>query len=191
MNPEPGDFVKVLFHNGLVEEGIVVNWTDEKSAIRSHNNRATMIIQRTLDSVFAVQIIHEEAVESEHIEPSEPVKPPEVVDATKMVRSNDVYEDHEMKPDRYYEREDLRAQSLVNLRRKISEVEREKARRAITTFEPTGLTDGNYNPTRATIPGKLQSISQHTKEKTGVGDFENSRPLTRRSNSGGTPHGNC
>jgi hypothetical protein len=152
MNPKEGDFVKVLFANGLVEEGFVIQWTDNKSALKNKNGKSTLIIQRTLEDIRAVQIIHDSS--------------PDIVEE---VKPESVFADQELKPDKYYKREDLRAMKLAELRIEAANLERERVKKALTTFSPTGSTNGTpYELGRTTLPGKLQSIPQYSKKKTTV-----------------------
>jgi len=56
MNPEAGQYIKVLFVNGTSAEGTVQSWSDEKSVLVS-DNESICIIHNTLVNVLTV-IIH-------------------------------------------------------------------------------------------------------------------------------------
>lgn len=56
MNPEPGDYVKVLFNNGTAAEGFVRSWSDAKSVLETESQDSFFVIQKTLEDVLAVKI---------------------------------------------------------------------------------------------------------------------------------------
>lgn len=60
MNPEPGQYIKILFNNGTNAEGIVESWSDDKSVLSSKNNKSIMVIQKTKIDVLAVLIYKSE-----------------------------------------------------------------------------------------------------------------------------------
>lgn len=56
MNPNVGQYVKIIFNNGTTSEGIVKYWSDEKSILISENGDSMMIIQKTKNDVLSVVI---------------------------------------------------------------------------------------------------------------------------------------
>lgn len=150
MEIKPGQHVKILFNDGMVEEGIIEKWSDGKSAIRNIKGTSVLIIMRTLQDVKAVQIILDK--EPKH----EPAKPD---------HKEPVYVEESYKPDKYYAKENLRALKLAELHHLRAEEERQRARRKLTTFEPTFTPKITYDAQRATIPARIQPIPQHTNQE--------------------------
>lgn len=60
MDPQKGQYVKVIFRNGAQAEGYVVSWSDQKSVLTSSDGQSFFIIQKTTEDVMAVKIILEE-----------------------------------------------------------------------------------------------------------------------------------
>jgi hypothetical protein len=56
MNPEPGNYVKVLFNNGTAAEGFVRSWSDHKSVLETEAQDSFFVIQNTENSVLAIKI---------------------------------------------------------------------------------------------------------------------------------------
>lgn len=139
--PVPGNHVKVFLRGGLVEEGIVLLWSDAKSVLRSVSSENILIIQNTGEDVIAVKI----SVERRQVSRL----PVEVADT------------EELTPDRYYRDEGLRAANLAQLRRLKAQEERKRARALLTTFKPAGL-----GPARYGIPRKIQSVPFDTQKET-------------------------
>jgi hypothetical protein len=57
MNPQKGQYVKCIFNDNSSLEGIVEFWSDQKSVLKSKDNKNILIIQRTLEDVKLVKII--------------------------------------------------------------------------------------------------------------------------------------
>ena len=57
MNPQKGQYVKCIFNDNSSLEGIVEFWSDQKSVLKSQDNKNILIIQRTLEDVKLVKII--------------------------------------------------------------------------------------------------------------------------------------
>lgn len=152
MKPQKGSLVKVVLANGLVEEGIVVQWAPTpddgeapdvfKAVLRSRNGESLLLIPNINRHVVAVKI-----------------------DAQAEKPSLDVHQDVELEPSHYERDEGLRAKSLAELYQKKAEEERRRARRLLTSKEPSGLRGAAYDIGRPTIPQKLQPVPKHPKEK--------------------------
>lgn len=56
MNPEKGQYVKILFNNGTTAEGIVQSWSDEKSVLISENRESILIVQKSKEDILTVII---------------------------------------------------------------------------------------------------------------------------------------
>lgn len=56
MNPELGQYVKILFVNGTSAEGVVHSWSDGKSVLVAENKESMCIIHNTLENVLTVII---------------------------------------------------------------------------------------------------------------------------------------
>lgn len=52
MIPQPGNIIVVFFRNGVQLEGEVLEWTDEKSVLKSPAGASIIVIQKTLDDVM-------------------------------------------------------------------------------------------------------------------------------------------
>jgi hypothetical protein len=121
MNPEPGQHVKLFFRNGLVEEGRVVSWSDDKSVLKSLASDNLLIIQHTAHDVVAIKVfVYEKLAEQEESAP------------------RSVYIDKELELPAPERDMTLRALKLAELRKIRAHEERELAREMMTTFKPTG-----------------------------------------------------
>ncbi len=56
MIPAKGQFIQVRFNNGIFLDGVVQEWTDQKSILQLTDNNDTVIIQKTLQDVLLVRI---------------------------------------------------------------------------------------------------------------------------------------
>lgn len=52
MIPEPGNLIVVFFRNGVQLEGEVIEWSDDRSVLKSPTGASTIVIQKTLDDVM-------------------------------------------------------------------------------------------------------------------------------------------
>lgn len=119
--PITGDHVKIIFHNGMVEEGIVLEWNDSgKSYLKAPASDNLLVIQNTA-YVLAVQ-----------------------VEQGSSAKLNKVAIDVELEPIKHESREDLRAASLVELHKLRIAEERTRAREHLTTFKNTGTVQVQY-----------------------------------------------
>ena len=137
MEPKQGERVKLFFRNGLVEEGIVDLWTQQRAVLRSFASENVLVIQNTEQDIIAIKIYRDEAqLNSPH--------------PSAQVAVND-----ELKPDQYYKDEGLRVKSLAELRLLQAMEERKRAREATRSFTPNGLTQETYDPLRTTLPRRI------------------------------------
>lgn len=131
MNPEPNQHIKIFFRNGLIEEGIVIFWSDAKSVLRAVSGMNLLIIQNTSADVQAVKIFVEES-------------------EGRPMPIQEVYIDEELKTS---ERDpSMRAMKLAELRILRGREERERARKAMTTFDLSKSASG----TEYGLPRRLQ-----------------------------------
>jgi|ERR1700722_11209906 len=56
MNPKQGEHVIICLRNGVQLEGDVISWSDGKSALKSSQGTATIVLQKTLDDVLFFKI---------------------------------------------------------------------------------------------------------------------------------------
>lgn len=130
MIPARGDRVKLFFRNGLVEEGVVLSWSDTKTVLRSLTSDNLLLVQNTVQDVIAVKLFVQE---------KQPQTAGNVyVDADTNIPERDIR---------------LRAMKLAKLRILQGEEERRRAREAMTTFQNHGASNpfANYG-----IPNRLQ-----------------------------------
>lgn len=52
MIPQQGNIIAVFFRNGVQLEGEVLEWSDEKSVLKSPTGASIIVIQKTLDDVM-------------------------------------------------------------------------------------------------------------------------------------------
>jgi sRNA-binding regulator protein Hfq len=57
MIPQKGQYVKIVFRNGTQMEGIVENWTDQKTVLLSEDGQSTMVIMKTAEDVLAFKVV--------------------------------------------------------------------------------------------------------------------------------------
>lgn len=108
---KPGQHVKVFFRNNIVEEGIVVSWSNKISVLKSLSSENKLIIQNTALDVQAVKVFIEKEEEK---------------------KVDQVYINEELKTT---ERDPkLRALKLAELRILRGREERERLRNAMRTF---------------------------------------------------------
>ena len=134
MEPKQGERVKLFFRNGLVEEGIVDLWTQQRAVLRSFASKNVLVIQNTEQDIIAIKIYRDEA------------------QLNSPYPSAQIAVDDELKPDKYYKDESLRAKSLAELRLMQAMEERKRAREVTRSFTPTGLIQDIYDPLRTTLP---------------------------------------
>jgi len=116
-----GQHIKILFRNGLVEEGVVIEWTGKQAVIKSLNSEDLLVIQNTEMDVQAVKI---------HVEGP--------------VKKQPVFIDEEVELDEPVRDPYLRAKSLTELKLLRAKEEREKARALMNTHH---ISNSNPNIT--------------------------------------------
>lgn len=139
MFPEKGQHIKIFFRNGAVEEGIVHIWGEKQAVLKSMTTDNLLLIQDVEQDVMAIKII---------IVSQQPQEKPKVY----------VEEDMELpEPERDI---NLRAMKLSELHRLRIANEKERARKAMTTFNNKG---GNVTygiPTRLQQPPDIDSAKK-------------------------------
>jgi hypothetical protein len=154
VNPEPEQHVKLYFHNGGIEEGVVVSWSDQKSVLRSLTSPNLLIIQDTIRSVLAVKIFLEESFQE---------SPKKFLATRAGEAQNQVYVDRELELEEPERDLKLRALKLAQLRILRGQEERELARRAMTTFKQS---DANVENVYGTITQyRPKPPDQYTEEE--------------------------
>ena len=126
---QPNDRVKVVFKNGMVEDGFVMSWSQEESILRFYNSSNELIIPDTRGSVQAVKVFRE----------------PDQAAADDPDRQ--VYVDKPMEPEEYHRDENERIQSLVELRALAKKEEQARLHEHMNNFRPNadpGLTSYDY-----------------------------------------------
>lgn len=52
-----GQYVKLIFRNGIHLEGTIESWSDTQSIIQPHNSKNTFVIMKTAEDVMLVKIL--------------------------------------------------------------------------------------------------------------------------------------
>lgn len=126
MEPTPGQFVKVIFKNGLVEQGIVVVWTNKKAVLKSPSGYSQLIIQNTSEDILAIKI----DTHRDH---------PAVPEKTELKHDAETpFMDGELNLKEYEPDPNLRFLKLAELKKELIHEEKERVRQHITTFKPSG-----------------------------------------------------
>jgi len=55
--PQSGQTIRAFFRNSTKIEGIVLQWSEEKSIIKSLDGTSILIIQKTAEDIMAIEII--------------------------------------------------------------------------------------------------------------------------------------
>ena len=135
LNPEPNQHVKIYFRNGVVEEGIVLQWSDTKSVLRSLSSQNKLIIQNTLQDIIAIKIFA-----YDHLE-----------------ERKKVYIDEELQLENSERDSQIRAAKLAELRILRGRAERERARELMNEFRLEDATTASFNmQSRYGLPRRLQ-----------------------------------
>lgn len=136
MNPQKGQYVKLMFNGGQSAEGFVDSWSDDKSILINRERTSMLIIQRTKESVLFVKIITQTQTQS--------VPKSELLEA---------FEEIANQPKR--SREDVK--NLADLRIELNRQEREDLANAVKSHELGQITPVNYAiPKFASQPSPLQ-----------------------------------
>ena len=135
MIPKRLDHVKLIFVNGMVEEGIVLEWSDENSAIRSLQNQNVLIIQNTKQNIIAIKINMEQSEKKPNVSTKQPV-----------------YVDNTEELDNVHIRDpQLRYKKLAELQALKRAEEAKRVRAHLNTFEVGEVAPPRYTP--PFIPG--------------------------------------
>ena len=135
---KPGQHVKLILRNGLVEEGLVLTWSEKQSTIRSLQSANILVILKTLEDVIAVKVFldkpeesikHHDLVTPPPPQPSPDVKTPSVTKIYTEVEQPD--------PSAREFDSELYMLNLVELHKKRKKIEEENARKALKTFTPS------------------------------------------------------
>lgn len=59
MIPQVGQYVKVIFRNGMQAEGTVAAWSDDKSVVNLPDNKSVCLIMNTKEDVLMVQMVND------------------------------------------------------------------------------------------------------------------------------------
>lgn len=110
MFPKKGDRIKLIFRNGLIEEGIVLEFSNENSAVKSIHDDSILIILNTIQDVQAVKII-KSSIE---------------------VKDNKNLDFGELS---FKERQELKNKSILELKKEKIKTEKEDARKTIFSGE--------------------------------------------------------
>lgn len=118
--------IKIHFKNGLTVEGIVIEWTDGKSIIKSLASEDLMVIHQTLENVMMFRVL----TEKQKIEPSSLKQMPDVI----------FEEEENFKSD-----PKLEVMKLVELRKLQLKEEKEAIAKALRkSFVPDGNIKDHY-----------------------------------------------
>lgn len=130
-----GQKVKLIFYNGVIEEGIIQEWTKERATLKSLNGRSLLYIFKPEENILGVKVVLDETIEKEESEP--------------------IYE--EIKEEQYQAlTHNDRIKKLAELRKEAAQVERERVKKQMTSFRFSGslpdmITEDNYG----TLPRKF------------------------------------
>lgn len=144
LDPEKNDHIRIMFKNGLVEEGLVLYWSDQKAVLKL--SESILIIQNVIDDILAIKIfIKPQQKTNNKLSPIEVTTEPDLNISERDPK--------------------LRALKISELRR-LQKVEEEALiRKRLTTFESTGEAKlGEYGDT-GRISGKPPSIFNDSKQE--------------------------
>lgn len=133
MIPKQGQRVKLIFRNGLVEEGVVVSWSDKTSVLKAFTSDVYLVINNTNQDIIAFKIFQDI---------SQP-KPQQIYDERPLEVKGPAARDPV-----------LRAKNLAELRVLRGDEEKRRAREHLTTFHNKGsISSVQYGiPTRLKKP---------------------------------------
>ena len=155
---DPGKHVKLFFKNGLVEEGIIVSWSDKQSVIKALTSDNLLVIQNSSDDIIAIKVFVYPLLDGENSQPVVPLPQ----------KREPVYIDKELElpgPERNL---NVRALKLAELRQLRAHEEQENARKLMTTFTNSGNFSLSQQTEHYGIPRRpLQKPPRiHSAEKT-------------------------
>lgn len=137
------DYVKVYFKSGLVEAGRLIEINETHWVIECIDKSILTIIA-PLDNVVAVRVFKPERDEK----------------TESSAQPDGVFVDEELKPTKYYRREDLRTMELAELHKLKAHEERKRARELLQDHRSTALPEVTFG-----LPDFSKSVSQHPKKK--------------------------
>jgi hypothetical protein len=142
MKIEIGSNIKVICTNGVVEAGKLIEHTQDQMVLELID-KSYVIIQRPNDHVVAIKVSAQEKESRDE---------------------ESVFVDAELKPDRYYRREDLRALNLAELQKMRAHEERKRAVELLRTHRIKSA----YPPPEVLFgtPSFAKPLSQHPQKKT-------------------------
>lgn len=148
MIPEKGQLVELRFNSGVHFDAIVEEWTDQKSILKLPKTQEIVIIQKTLQDVLLVKILHN---------PSQTSHSPVIVEELPPVEN--AFEEFER-----LKSEPISNKSVVRmseLKDEMNRLEREEFNRKLTSFEPTGTREIEYGlPRNLYVPVSAQHSEQ-------------------------------
>lgn len=180
MDPLIGQSVKILFNNGTAVEGTVVQWSDDKSVIKSINKESLFVIQKTKQDVLAVIIrLNDKKVEKESIQHSIDMKKSASVDKKELEKQ---YEDIKNN-----QNDDLRIKKLVELKSELNQLEKEEFFNRFRGHEMTQIGSvGNYVlPNISKKPRIVERSSEENQRKNVRNHSKLSKMFARKNKDSG------
>lgn len=129
MIPEKGQYIKCIFRNNAIIEGIVESWSDQRSVLKTSDEENLLIIQRTADDVMIVKIVLE----------SQKVKPIKNKIIAKSNLEKEFSEVYEQPSDN-----DLRTKRLAELKIMMAEQEKKIITEKLKDHHCSGIKSINY-----------------------------------------------
>ena len=135
--PQPGQKVSVYFKNGVTAQGIVVEWSNGKSILKSPHNCNLLLIHNTIQNI---QMVY---VELEAQRPGAPVtasfrpEPQSNLINKKQEKYNNheqKYNDDALRNDKSYYRS-LRTKKIIELQKIKADEEKKQAVETATSFD--------------------------------------------------------
>jgi wyosine [tRNA(Phe)-imidazoG37] synthetase (radical SAM superfamily) len=136
MKPKTGQFVKLIFHNGVQMEGVVVSWSTAESVLKAVDGVNFLIVSQTAQDVMAYKIV------MDHISPKElPKKFDELVS-----QFREVYEQPS--------NDDLRTKKLAQLKIAMIDQEKKIVAQSLKNHTPSQIIGGSYGNSFAQLRSK-------------------------------------
>lgn len=139
MTPEKGQLVQVRFNNGIFFDGVVEEWTDQKSVLKLPDGEETVIIQKTLQDVMLVKIlVTKSPVVAKSVVGSIPLKD----ERYQHTPPRDIYDEFNQLKEAPPSNRSLHR--MAELKDEMNKLEREEIAQKFNTFEPTGAREIEY-----------------------------------------------
>lgn len=150
MNPVKGQSVQVRFNNGTYFDGVVEEWSDQKSILRLSDCNDIVVIQKTLHDVLLVKILNKRT------EPKSNVN---------AIDNREIFEEFEQLSKQ--PKDKLTLSRMAELKDEINKLEREEMFSKMKTFSPTGFRETKYG-----LPANLciRSPAKHSIQEVAVQD---------------------